>query len=94
MLFIYLQKPGGQETGDIIKFYNEVFVPSTKSFLLNAGSNASPAVPSHPRVAEERDQGDGEVLVICFEMILQPSTKNLLLSTELKSVFNLSIRSG
>lgn len=51
-------KPGGQETGDIIKFYNEVFVPSTKSFLLNAGSNASPAVPSHPRVAEERDQGD------------------------------------
>ncbi|KAH9555125.1 hypothetical protein CY35_08G098100 [Sphagnum magellanicum] len=29
---------GGQETGDIIKFYNEIFVHSTKTFLLHIGS--------------------------------------------------------
>lgn len=93
-MFIYLQGTGGQETGDIIKFYNEVFVPSTKSFLLNAGLNTSPAVPNHPRIAEERDQGDGEILIICFEMVLHLTMKNLLLSKELKSVFNLCVRSG
>ncbi|CAM6073864.1 unnamed protein product [Sphagnum tenellum] len=31
-------KGGGQVTGDIIKFYNEIFVHSTKTFLLHIGS--------------------------------------------------------
>ncbi|KAG0563583.1 hypothetical protein KC19_8G043100 [Ceratodon purpureus] len=51
-------KPGkaGQETGDIIKFYNEVFVPSTKSFLLHMGSNAGPSVPNNIAVPEDKNQ--------------------------------------
>lgn len=35
-------KPGGgQETGDIIKFYNEVFVPTAKVFLLQISANGT-----------------------------------------------------
>lgn len=37
LILFWLQK-GGQETGDIIKFYNEIFVHSTKTFLLHIGS--------------------------------------------------------
>lgn len=52
----------GQETGDIIRFYNEVFVPSTKSFLLQVGSSAGVAVPSSVGVPYERNQGEGDPL--------------------------------
>lgn len=58
----------GQETGDIIKFYNEVFVPSTKSFLLHMGSNAGPSVPSNIAVPEDKNQGEGagQISVLYF----------------------------
>jgi retinoblastoma-like protein 1 len=48
-------KVGQARTGDIIKFYNEVFVPSTKSFLLHLGSNAGLSVPKNIAVPEERN---------------------------------------
>lgn len=34
-----MQKTGGLESGDIIKFYNDVFVHATKRFLVQLGSN-------------------------------------------------------
>jgi retinoblastoma-like protein 1 len=52
-------KVGQARTGDIIKFYNEVFVPSTKSFLLHLGSNAGPSVPKNIAVPEERNLLEG-----------------------------------
>eukprot|EP00249_Psilotum_nudum_P024606 c29235_g1_i5 orf=213-3407(+) len=50
----------GQETVDIIKFYNEVFVPSTKSFLMQLSSNVTHAVPS-TRIADDGDRIDGQL---------------------------------
>jgi len=63
-----LQKAGQARTGDIIKFYNEVFVPSTKSFLLHLGSNAGPSVPNNIAVPEERNLLEGAMLISvdCF----------------------------
>lgn len=60
------QKVGQARTGDIIKFYNEVFVPSTKSFLLR--SNAGPSVPKNIAVPEERNLLEGVILISvnCF----------------------------
>lgn len=68
-IHIHVLQKVGQATGDIIKFYNEVFVPSTKSFLLHVGSNAGPSVPNNVAVPEERNLLEGTVLIsleMCF----------------------------
>ncbi|KAL2610328.1 hypothetical protein R1flu_028901 [Riccia fluitans] len=49
----------GQGTGDIIKFYNEVFVPATKAYLQHLGSTAVVPAPVLSRNADE-DRNDNE----------------------------------
>lgn len=48
---------GDLESGDIIKFYNDVFVITTKSFLVQLGTNSTMSSPSKASVA---DGDDGE----------------------------------
>ncbi|KAL3695441.1 hypothetical protein R1sor_009517 [Riccia sorocarpa] len=50
----------GQGTGDIIKFYNEVFVPATKAYLQQLGS--TPVVPAPvPSRHGDEDRNDNDV---------------------------------
>jgi retinoblastoma-like protein 1 len=53
-----MQKTGGLESGDIIKFYNDVFVRTTKSFLVQLGANSSMSSPSK---ASGPEGDDGKV---------------------------------
>ncbi|XP_024397296.1 retinoblastoma-related protein-like isoform X2 [Physcomitrium patens] len=50
-------KTGGLESGDIIKFYNDVFVHVTKKFLVQVDTNSS---MRSPRKAHGSDGNDGE----------------------------------
>ncbi|KAJ7517798.1 hypothetical protein O6H91_21G040500 [Diphasiastrum complanatum] len=62
-VFIDLQQPGrrdGHETGDIIRFYNEIFVPSTKCFLLLLGPNPT-SFSVNGRSSDEIEKGDGNM---------------------------------
>eukprot|EP00850_Spirogloea_muscicola_P022118 SM000278S10005 [mRNA] locus=s278:144950:148772:+ [translate_table: standard] len=48
-------QPAVSETGDIIRFYNEVFVPSTKTFLLQLGSSDGGPLASAANGLPSRD---------------------------------------
>ncbi|BBN20404.1 protein MpRBR [Marchantia polymorpha subsp. ruderalis] len=63
---VYIDMPvrgdskNGQGTGDIIKFYNEVFVPATKLYLQHLGSSAVVSAPMTNRNGDEdRNDTDG-----------------------------------
>jgi hypothetical protein len=34
-----------EHTGDVIEFYNAVFIPATKAFLLQLGNGSTPLLP-------------------------------------------------
>ena len=34
-----------EQTGDVIEFYNAVFIPATKAFLLQLGNGSTPLLP-------------------------------------------------
>lgn len=52
-----VQKTGGLESGDIVKFYNDVFVHATKRFLVQLGSNYN----SSPDGAPGLEGDDGKI---------------------------------
>jgi len=54
----HVQKTGGLESGDIIKFYNDVFVHATKRFLVQLGSNFT----SSPSGAPGLEGDDGKMI--------------------------------
>jgi retinoblastoma-like protein 1 len=46
-------RPKGQEIGDIIKFYNQIFVPATKQYLVQLGENVSVPALNNTRPGDE-----------------------------------------
>ncbi|CAM6127960.1 unnamed protein product [Calypogeia fissa] len=52
-------KARGPETGDIIKFYNQIFVPKTKQYLVQLSENAPTAAPtcSRPKDEDKSEKG-------------------------------------
>ncbi len=55
-----MQKAGGQETGDIVKFYNEIFVHSTKTFLLQIGTSGATPASGNTHGSDEADYHNGK----------------------------------
>ncbi len=55
-----MQKAGGQETGDIVKFYNEIFVHSTKTFLLQIGTSGATPASGNTHGSDEGDYHNGK----------------------------------
>ncbi|KAH9571413.1 hypothetical protein CY35_02G093600 [Sphagnum magellanicum] len=51
---------GGQETGDIVKFYNEIFVHSTKTFLLQIGTSGGTPASGNTHGSDEGDYHNGD----------------------------------
>lgn len=62
-----MQRLGDLESGDIIKFYNDVFVITTKSFLVQLGTNSTMSSPSKASVAD----GDDGKITSCSMMKLK-----------------------
>lgn len=55
----------GPETGDIIKFYNQIFVPAFKQYLVQSGENIPAAVPTNIRPKDEdRNEKGGKIWMV------------------------------
>ncbi|CAM6084448.1 unnamed protein product [Calypogeia fissa] len=50
-------KARAQEVGDIIKFYNQIFVPAAKEYLVNISEPVAMPAPANPRLGDD-DKND------------------------------------